>query len=312
MSTPMSQMEISSSGKKNITPMKQVNESVTKRDFSSEYSNTDNRTHCDSKDTSNVITVLGTKFDLDGRYELIKSIGHGAYGIVISCVDKQSESNVAVKKIPNPFDDIVSAKRVLREIKLLMHFQHDNLMNIIDIQQPRSKTLQSFKDVYIVAPLMETDLHRIIYSRQPLTNDHTQYFIYQILRGLKYMHSAKVLHRDLKPSNILLNSDCDLKIYETSDLTEYVVTQYASAVDIWSVGCIFAECIGRKPLFPGDDYIHQLQLISDKLGSPTESDMHFIKNEKAQRFMQNLPKREKIPFTQLYPTTNKMALDFKT
>ena len=59
---------------------------------------------------------------------------------------------------------------------------------------------------------METDLHRIIYSRQPLTDDHVQYFVYQILRGLKYMHSANVIHRDLKPSNILLNSNCDLKI----------------------------------------------------------------------------------------------------
>ncbi|RYG69925.1 hypothetical protein EON64_01480 [archaeon] len=60
--------------------------------------------------------------------------------------------------------------------------------------------------------LMETDLHRIIYSRQPLTIDHIQYFVYQILRGLKYIHSANVLHRDLKPSNLLLKSNCDLKV----------------------------------------------------------------------------------------------------
>jgi mitogen-activated protein kinase 1/3 len=59
---------------------------------------------------------------------------------------------------------------------------------------------------------METDLHRIVYSRQPLTDDHVQYFIYQILRALKYMHSANVIHRDLKPSNLLLNSNCDLKV----------------------------------------------------------------------------------------------------
>ena len=109
---------------------------------------------------------------------------------------------------------------------------------------------------------------------------------------------------------------------ETSDLTEYVVTrwyrapeimlscqEYSCAVDIWSVGCIFAECLGRKPLFPGDDYIHRLQLIADKLGSPTEADMHFIKSEKARRFMKNLPVRDKIPWSQLYPKANPQALD---
>ena len=63
-----------------------------------------------------------------------------------------------------------------------------------------------------MSDLMETDLHRIVYSRQPLTDDHVQYFIYQILRALKYMHSANVIHRDLKPSNLLLNSNCDLKV----------------------------------------------------------------------------------------------------
>jgi serine/threonine protein kinase len=277
------------------------------------------------------IVVAGTTFDLDSRYELIKAIGHGAYGVVISCTDTLTGNKVAVKKIPNPFDDIIDAKRVLREVKLLMHFKHDNLMSVVDIQRPKPTTLENFKDVYIVSPLMETDLHRIIYSRQALTDDHAQYFVYQLLRGLKYMHSAKVLHRDLKPSNVLLNSNCDLKICdfglsrgteETSDLTEYVVTrwyrapeimlscqEYSCAVDIWSVGCIFAECLGRKPLFPGDDYIHQLQLIADKLGSPTEADMHFIKSEKARRFMKNLPVRDKIPWSQLYPKANPQALD---
>lgn len=85
------------------------------------------------------------------------------------------------------------------------------IIRIIDIIPPPS-TAEEFEDVYIVQDLMETDLHRIIYSRQPLTIDHIQYFVYQILRGLKYIHSANVLHRDLKPSNLLLRSNCDLKV----------------------------------------------------------------------------------------------------
>jgi len=112
-----------------------------------------------------------------------------------------------------------------------------------------------------------------------------QYFLYQLLRGLKYVHSANVLHRDLKPSNLLMNANCDLKIgdfglarttTETDFMTEYVVTrwyrapelllncsEYTSAIDVWSVGCILGEIMTREPLFPGKDYVHQLRLITE-------------------------------------------------
>lgn len=120
-----------------------------------------------------------------------------------------------------------------------------------------------------------------------------QYFLYQLLRGLKYVHSAKVLHRDLKPSNLLLNTNCDLKIgdfglarttSETDFMTEYVVTrwyrapelllncsEYTAAIDVWSVGCILGEIATREPLFPGKDYVHQLRLITEVwfLGLPS-------------------------------------------
>ena len=171
---------------------------------------------------------------------------------------------------------------------------------------------------------METDLHRIIYSRQSLTIDHIQYFIYQILRGLKYIHSANVLHRDLKPSNLLLNSNCDLKICDfglarveddnNPNLTEYVVTrwyrapeimlacqEYTKAIDVWSVGCIFAELLARGPLFPGEDYIQQLRLICDKLGRPPDADLEFVTSERAKRFMLSLASKKPVPMAELFP-----------
>jgi serine/threonine protein kinase len=172
---------------------------------------------------------------------------------------------------------------------------------------------------------METDLHRIIYSKQPLTLEHIQYFIYQILRGLKYIHSANVIHRDLKPSNILVNGNCDLKICDfglargledeqLGGLTEYVVTrwyrapeimlachEYTKAIDIWSVGCIFAELLGRQALFPGNDYIAQLKLICEKLGRPTEPDMDFITSDRAKRFITSLPDNKPIEMMDLFP-----------
>ncbi|DAZ97023.1 TPA: hypothetical protein N0F65_012892 [Lagenidium giganteum] len=276
--------------------------------------------------------VSGTTFNIDLKYKFLKPIGHGAYGVVISADNSESSEKVAIKKISKAFEDIVDAKRILREIKLLQHFDHENVITIVDLLPPTS--LLHFDDVYIITDLMETDLHRIIYSRQPLTDDHIQYFLYQILRALKYIHSASVLHRDLKPSNLLLNSNCDLKICDfglargiepdedNMELTEYVVTrwyrapeimlstkEYTKAIDIWSTGCIFAELLGRKPLFPGDDYIHQLQIICDKLGTPREEELHFVTSEKARRFMKNQPMKPGIPFAKLFPSAKPAAID---
>jgi len=280
--------------------------------------------------------VSGTRFDVAEHYKLIKPIGHGAYGVVVSANDEKANDKVAIKKVPRAFDDLIDAKRILREIKLLRHFDHENIICIKDILPP--PTLQTFEDVYIISDLMETDLHRIIYSRQELSDDHIQYFVYQILRALLYLHSANVLHRDLKPSNLLLNSNCDLKVcdfglargldVDNMELTEYVVTrwyrapeimlscqEYTKAIDVWSVGCIFAELMGRKPLFPGDDYIHQLQIISDVLGTPADDDLAFVTSDKARRFMKSQTFKQKVPFATLYPTgkdgegTNPQALD---
>lgn len=84
----------------------------------------------------------------------------------------------------------------------LEFFKHDNLIGLVDILRPEART--GYTDIYIITDLMETDLHRVIYSRQELSDEHIQYFVYQILRGLLFMHSANVIHRDLKPSNLLL------------------------------------------------------------------------------------------------------------
>eukprot|EP00193_Tetraselmis_chui_P021934 CAMPEP_0177795238 /NCGR_PEP_ID=MMETSP0491_2-20121128/26119_1 /TAXON_ID=63592 /ORGANISM="Tetraselmis chuii, Strain PLY429" /LENGTH=390 /DNA_ID=CAMNT_0019318041 /DNA_START=380 /DNA_END=1552 /DNA_ORIENTATION=- len=277
----------------------------------------------------NHFTVCGNLFECPAKFTPINPIGKGAYGVVCSARNADTDEKVAIKKIGKAFENIVDSKRTLREIKLLMHLSHENIIHIHDILPPPSR--ERFKDVYMVYELMDTDLHQIIRSTQALSDDHCQYFIYQILRGLKFIHSAKVLHRDLKPSNLLLNANCDLKICdfglartskEKEFMTEYVVTrwyrapelllsctEYTSSIDVWSVGCIFAELLGRKPLFPGKDYVHQLNLITKVIGSPSEEDLMFIGSEKARRYIRSLPKHEHVDYKQLYPNANELALD---
>ena len=150
--------------------------------------------------------VSGTTFELDTRYEYIKLIGRGAYGVVVSAKDRRKGGKVAVKKVHNAFEDLIDAKRIVREIKLLAFFDHENVISLLDVVKPHEGRT-GFEDIYIISDLMETDMHRVVYSRQELSDEHIQYFIYQILRGILNMHSALVIHRDLKPSNLLLNKN---------------------------------------------------------------------------------------------------------
>jgi hypothetical protein len=129
---------------------------------------------------------------VDDRYEVKKKIGQGAYGLICAATDRQNGETVAVKKIANAFEDAIDCKRTLREIRLLQHFNHENVLNLRDIMLPPPGSLDQWNDIYLALELMDTDLHYIIHSKQALTDDHIQYFIYQILRGLKAIHSAKV------------------------------------------------------------------------------------------------------------------------
>uniref|UniRef100_K3Z2P2 Protein kinase domain-containing protein n=1 Tax=Setaria italica TaxID=4555 RepID=K3Z2P2_SETIT len=144
------------------------------------------------------------------RYEILEVIGKGSYGLVCSANDKHTGEKVAIKKIHNIFEHISDAARILREIKLLRLLRHPDIVEIKHIMLPPSK--KDFKDIYVVFELMESDLHQVIKANDDLTREHYQFFLYQMLRALKYIHTANVYHRDLKPKNVLANANCKLKI----------------------------------------------------------------------------------------------------
>ncbi|OWZ24089.1 CMGC/MAPK protein kinase [Phytophthora megakarya] len=155
-------------------------------------------------------TVASTKFRVYRRYQLIRAIGHGAYGVVIAASDQITGNSVAIKNIPRTFDDLVDAKRIVREIRLMRHLRHPHVVSVLDVMRPPS--LAHFEDTYIVTDLMETDLHRVINSPEALSSDHIAFITYQLLCGLRYVHSAHIIHRDIKPSNVLINRDCLVKL----------------------------------------------------------------------------------------------------
>ncbi|WVN86441.1 uncharacterized protein L203_101605 [Cryptococcus depauperatus CBS 7841] len=284
-----------------------------------------------------MLNILDHPFHLPKRWKLLRPLGQGAYGLVAQVQDTLTGTSIAVKCITKVFDKVILAKRALREITLLRHFgDHDNLTGLVDMDI----VWDGYNEIYIYMEPMEADLHQIVRSGQPLTNAHVQFFLYQLLRGMKYIHTANVIHRDLKPGNLLVNSDCELKICdfglargfrpvngeepqgEEGKLTEYVATRwyrapeimlsnkrYTTAIDVWSIGCILAELVSGKPFFKGKDYIDQLNLILDVLGTPDERTAAQVGSEKACAYLKTLPYCEKKDFSSLFPNTDPEAVD---
>ena len=280
-------------------------------------------------------SIEGNEFVLPPKYVPLqqKLLGKGAYGQVCAVTNSETGERLAVKKVKNAFEDAGDAKRVLREIRLLCKFEHENVLSIRDLVMPKNKH-GKHEDVYIITELLDTDLSKVIYSPQPLIDDHCQYFLYQVLRGLKYLHSAKVLHRDLKPGNLLVNSNCDLKICDfglarleeedsAGTMTAYVVTrwyrapellylkQYSEAIDIWSAGCIFAEILGRKAFLQGKNYQDQLNVIFQVVGPPTEQDLEVVPNPEVRDYIRKMikPGHKQVPLRERFPKASDKALD---
>jgi len=149
-------------------------------------------------------------WEVGAGYEIVKQIGSGSYGYVVEAIQKSTGKKVAIKRLNKIFDDTIDCKRILREVTLLRKLKYANLVNIIEILEPTD--LKNFDTIYVVMEYAQSDLKKLLKSPIHLEMIHIQTLIYNILLGLKYIHTADVLHRDLKPANVLINEDCSVKI----------------------------------------------------------------------------------------------------
>jgi len=204
--------------------------------------------------------------------------------------DNVTEAVVALKKVRLDNEEEGVPSTTLREVGLLKELRHDNIVSLTDVVYTSKPRL------YLVFEYMELDLKKHMDTAPDFRNNHRliKRFLYQILQGVMYCHSRGVLHRDLKPQNVLIDKDkCSLKLADfglarccsipVRAYTHEVVTlwyrapeillgsrHYSTPIDIWSIGCIFAEMINQHPLFPGYTEIEQLFKIFRALGTPNE------------------------------------------
>jgi len=225
------------------------------------------------------------------RYSKIEKVGEGTYGVVYKARDVTTNQVVALKKIRLEAEDEGVPSTAIREISLLKELKDEHVVRLLDIVHADQK-------LYLVFEFLDVDLKRYMEngnkSGNPLSLDITKKFTHQLTSGLLYCHSHRILHRDLKPQNLLIDKHDNLKLADFGlarafgipmrTYTHEVVTlwyrapevllgsrHYSTAIDMWSVGCIFAEMVMRgHPLFPGDSEIDQIFKIFRVLGTPNE------------------------------------------
>ena len=264
------------------------------------------------------------------RYELLNKQGKGAYGIVFKATDKKTHEIVALKKNFDAFRNATDSQRTYREIMLLQELNgHENIIRLLNVIKAEND-----KDIYLIFEYMETDLHTVIRANilEPI---HKQFIMYQLLKALKFIHSAGIIHRDLKPSNILINSDSYIKICDfglarcvTSSvgkdvvMTDYVATRwyrapeilfgstkYSTQADMWSVGCIFGELLGGKPMFPGTSTLSQINKVLEVTGKPNKEDIQSLQSELAQTMLETIVVSKIKSLKTLYPKATPVELD---
>ena len=215
----------------------------------------------------------------ESKYIRTSKLGEGTYGVVYRAKDQKGQEIYALKKIRLQAEEEGIPSTAIREISLLKELNHINIVKLYEV-------LHSPKKLTLVFEYVEQDLKKLMDSAngKGLEMKLVKSLLYQLLKGVDYIHKNKVLHRDLKPQNLLISKDNIVKIGDfglargygipVKNYTHEVVTlwyrppdvllgnkTYGTTVDMWSIGCIFAEMVSGKPLFPGNSESDQLKKI---------------------------------------------------
>lgn len=221
-------------------------------------------------------------------FRKLEKIGEGTYGVVYKAKDIETGQTVALKKIRLDAESDGVPSTAIREISLLKELNHPNVVRLLDV-------VPSEKKLFMVFEFLDRDLKKYMDSvpASGISLPLVKSYLYQLLSGIAFCHSHRILHRDLKPQNLLIDAHGSIKLADfglarafgvpVRSYTHEVVTlwyrapeillgcrYYSTPVDVWSIGCIFAEMITRRALFPGDSEIDQLYRIFRTLGTPDE------------------------------------------
>ncbi|XP_021921705.1 cyclin-dependent kinase-like 1 isoform X2 [Zootermopsis nevadensis] len=228
------------------------------------------------------------------RYEKLGKLGEGSYGMVFKCRNRDTGQIVAIKKFVESEDDPLIRKIALREIRLLKNLKHPNLVNLLEVFRRKRKLhlVFEFCDHTVLAELEKFP--------QGCPELLTRQITWQTLQGVAYCHQHNCIHRDVKPENILLTAQGVVKLCDFGfarmlspgeNYTDYVATrwyrapellvgdtQYGPPVDVWAIGCVFAELIQGQALWPGKSDVDQLYLIRKSLGDLIPRHMNIFKS----------------------------------
>ncbi|EQC38020.1 CMGC/CDK/CDC2 protein kinase [Saprolegnia diclina VS20] len=258
------------------------------------------------------------------QYRKVSKIGEGTYGVVYKAVDLHSNATVALKKIRLESEDEGVPSTAMREISLLKELVHPNVVHLHDVIHQADK-------LYLVFEFLDHDLKKFMDlqggAMSPLV---LKSYVFQMLRGIAFCHAHRVLHRDLKPQNLLLDAHGTLKLADFGlarafgipirNYTHEVVTlwyrapeillgasHYSTPVDTWSIGCIFAEMVNRKPLFPGDSEIDELFRIFRVLGTPDEGMWPGVSS--LPDYKVSFPQWQPQPWSAIVPALDPIGID---
>ena len=264
---------------------------------------------------------------MQNKYEVIRIVGEGAYGIVYKCKNKETGKYVAIKKFKEIGDDLIK-KTMKRELKMLQRLSHPNIVQFQDAFKRKG-------NLFLVFEFVEKNLLELIEEHpKGLEPNLIRNIIYQLCKAIKYLHEQKIIHRDIKPENLLITQNKETKLCDfgfarllsgnAEKLTDYVATrwyrapellisqgEYGTEVDYWAIGCIMGELVDGNPLFPGENELDQIHCIQKILGNLTEKQQDtFYSNPIFQgKNLLNITKPETLE-RRYYGKLNKQAISF--